>query len=610
MFFAILLLISQVVFGFELSSFAFSDFFSFWPIVASAIPSGISISAISYLVFSLLIGHNIFHIILHTVLLLSAVVFMRKISHHSPFAFRLEHVVPIGVYIIGFTCLFISAYFRGGGSFPPVAITPLFEELSFLSSFSYGCNSRSVSFSNFVSPLQFNERIRARWLPAFHSSMLEKGGAGLRVSIVLPSILSAVSFSILLFFLAVEMGLPPWIAFLAPIVVLSVAGYGFFDLAYPPGSSRRIDHVSRTKAGETSFFHPTMQVLVGNRSSGFSLAIAAITYLYLATAFKTGRSSGKGMLFVGALIGLLPAFHPQAFVGLSIFTWIALLAHRRDIDSFFLGYFTGVVLNSPRLLPVLRGVSFEPLWRQYIRLGRYFSSVQYCFEWLGLFPLFGLVCPLFFCSPHESPLVLASLLTFLFSTYISIDHPRQFDYFTFHFGALPLTAVFFLVFLHRISTHRGFSDDLRGCLSCASLAVFALTVTSSSAGFRLQIWQSESVWDTDDIAIAEWIKGNTRPDAVFLCPERDMSSIAALAGRVTFCPSFSTAYELGLNLTTVATRAKEYCEVEDNDQKFQDVQFLVRAENGRGPCGDVNMSEVRWRLVTKVGGYTVYEQIA
>jgi hypothetical protein len=343
-----LLLIAQLVFGFELSSFFFGESFSFWPILAASIPSGMSISTMVYFLLTPFFGHNLFHLLLHTALLVTSIATVRSRLAHPPWKFELSHILIFPVYALLFTILFFSAYLRHGDSFSPLVVATLSEEISVIASFSYGGNRGVNPFLNFMHPLQFNEVISSRWLAAFHASMLQIGFSGLRLSLVLPCVLCSFSFAVLLYFLALEMALPPKVAWMAPLLPLLVAGYGFWDLGYPPGSSQRIDHVSRTKGGETPFFHPTMQVLLGHRSSAFTFAIAALAFLYLASIFRAPRPSDwKPIIFIGGLIGLLPALHIHGFVGLSLFAFIALLCalfvpNRAHIPYFFLGYLPSV----------------------------------------------------------------------------------------------------------------------------------------------------------------------------------------------------------------------------------------------------------------------------
>jgi hypothetical protein len=479
--------------------------------------------------------------------------------------------------------------------------------MSILSSFTFGCNSGFISPLHFTHPIQFNETIQSRWLSAFHSSMLQIGLAGIRFSLVVPSILYSISFAVLLCCLAIEAKLPFWMAVLAPIVVISVAGYGFFDLSYPPGQSLRIDHVSRRRGGETGFFHPTIHLFLGHRTSGFSFSIAAVLFLYL-TVFLKGQTL-RGNMVIGGLIGLVPALHSQAFIGLSVFAFIAFLTRiKRETVYFLIGYFVSLSVHITRLIPMLRKVTFDPLWSVYIQKGHLFPALEYCFDWLGLFPLVALICPLFLCYKHEQPLLLTAIITFSMSTQISLKNPKRFDSFMFYFSVLPFCAVYFLAFLYRFATHRKISEELRGFFSCAAVALFILTVGSSVAGVRIQIWQSEKVWIEDDLNLAVWIRRNVPKNAVFLGIEREMSAVSALAGRISFVAPYETAFELGLNQTIVNGKVREYCEIEDNQGEFVEVGYLVRIENGRGLCGEIKLSERRWKVVGVIGVYTVYEQ--
>jgi hypothetical protein len=612
---AFLLLPAQFLFGLSLSSFFLSSSFSFWPIVAVAIPSGIGFSSFFYFLFSSILGHHIFHLLIHMVMLLYFAALLFKRGRIPKYQFRISDLLVVILYLAAFSALFCSAYLRNGNSLPIAVLTNLYEELSIVASFSAGLNGGLTPLFNFENPVQRGSKIETRWLAAFHSSMLRIGFCSVRLSVVVPSILYGWSFSILLYFLGLEFKVSPFLSFFAPFLLVLVAGYGVFDLWHTPISDPRLDHVSYTKTGPTEFRHPTLHVLLAQRSSALAFSIAATIFLSFTKLFRFPRSmTPLSLLYIGTLIGLLPAVDAQAFIGLTIFAFIALTCAtfsraRRCIPFFLAGYSASTLLHLPRLLPVLRELRVRPLWERSVKSGAFFPALKYCFSWLGFFPFVAFLLPFFIGRVRQFELTATALLTFCASLHLSLS-PVSFDCFTAHFAVFPFASVLFLSVIHGFSTHRSLPEEVRGFVAAAGMTLFLFNIASSAVGLGLQISRSTVVWGEEELALADWIRRNTARGSVFIGVAKEMSPVTALAGRVAFLAPRDTAAALGIDREGRLREASEWCSVPDNDKKLVGVDYFLKKNGERGqPCDGISLNRARWKEATKIGNYTVWKQI-
>jgi hypothetical protein len=512
------------------------------------------------------------------------------------------------------TTLFLFCYFPTADTLPPSICAPLEEEIAFIASFAFGCNSGFVSPFRMVHPNQLGERVYGRWMAPFHSSMLRLGSMSLRLSMLFPSVLFSLSFFVSLYLAALELKVPKKVAFIAPFLTIFVAGYSIFDLHHTV-SGPKCDFVSRTKTRETQFLHPTLHLFVANRSTPVALSISTLVFYFLLTLIRGKRALTMTSLYlIGFLVSTLAAVQIQAFVGLSVFlcfgfVFLDLKKHGHEVVCFLEAYGLGSILHLPHIIPVLRHVKVVPLWGSYIRSGHYFPFLEYWFDAYGLFPFFAIIFPLFLCNRYERRLVLPIALNFLAAGSFSFQEPLNRRILVFFSVSLPFGAVFCLAALCRLSSKTSFPEEALGILSAISVVIIVTSSASAIGGLYRQVRQSQVVWGGDEIKLAEWIRQSTPKAAVFTGLLMEMSPVSALAGRIDFVSSMDLCDTFGFTNRTFRDELDFFCSAESLNGLLPFVDYFLTMKDRRGICRSVALTDDIWPPETEIGYYVVRKHL-
>ena len=434
--------------------------------------------------------------------------------------------------------------------------------LSFAGSFAYGHNFPPEY------PIDPGHRLGYPFMIDFLAANLVPLGSRLTSSLVMTSGLLGLAFPAVLYLAAQRFVAGRAAAVLAVFVFVLSGGLGFVYLLGDLGhlGLGALVHLPReyTLNRDLNFqwLNPVLAYLVPQRSTlfGFSLALIALVILWVAAADLAARRGGRGVaagggmgflswqpfLFAGIVTGVMPVFHVHAYgtvVALSAF-W-ALFSRRIQWLGFFI---PALVIGVPILVwmwpaantsvcgnsPSIRGYCLELGWLSYldwqhdlpIWIGR--DWISFWIKNTSVFiPLLVAGQILRSWIPTAFPKWFAPMWLWFLVPNVIVLQPWDWDntkFFVFWalLGSILVGAVLARMF------QRG-----PGSAIAASGLLVLLGLSGALDLARASDYSVSAVQFTDSggLKVADWVRANTSPTAVFVVADEHNSPIPTLAGR-------------------------------------------------------------------------------
>jgi hypothetical protein len=608
------LLLSQIIFGFEISSLCLSSSLSTLPLAAAAIPTGITTSTIIYRWCSAVIGHNIFHLILHIVGLIIIITQLYPLTP-KPTRPDLPNSIVMAIFAVICTIFVYSVYLPEGYTQLTTTLPQLQPEIALISSFTHGCNSGLIPLFSLHHPNQIRERIKSNWVTALHPSMLRAGFASLRTSLCITSICFLFSYAILMYFICREFKLPVHVAFFVPFLTPLLASYSAFDLRSAGANKEDLDFVSVTKTTETNFFHPLLHFLIGLRPTALALSVSSVVLLVFTKALRSKDAlTILALQFMAFLVGYAALVQSESSSGICIFTTVALICYRSigllKIGNFFAAFAVALALfPNPPILWIWE-ISTPNFWQPYRAVGRIFPYPNFWFDRFGFFVFLALLLPWFVLSWREWKLFIPVVATFLISGSLQLHDKQGYAFATFYTGFLPMATVLYVVTLFRIARKMKFDEEWRGFLDAFLLALTLANCASGVVGFAAQFRSRTILFDEDDEQLIEWVLKNTAKRSVFLTPLEKFSAFPSLTGRIAFTSLPELTEAFGIDYLARKKERDGFCLFPEDIHIFKDVEYFVKTapQSGKDECKVVNLPEADWVVAFHNTKYTVYQQ--
>jgi len=400
----------------------------------------------------------------------------------------------------------------------------------------------------------------------FYSAILMKTGFTLRSSILVPNICFQLALFGLLYHLAFR---------LTNSKAAGIGATALFVLAGFPAGLQEIN---------IHFLNPIYAVIMPQRTAIIGLAVSFVVYLLLYHALfseheegtRAARERYQEVFAAGALIGLLPYIHAHSFmatgfVGLCLAGFMLLA--RKDWRTPCFLFLPLLLFALPQVLQIRSDVSegffaFFPGWADTNR------DMIMSFDWSsaaaslssavksallvetfwalnagGLFILFTFG----FLKAKEETRIFSVpfLLLFVLANLIKFQ-PWYFDNYKLLLHWLALTcAMAPLTFL--------WVRELTGRRTKTVVAVVLAAVLFGSTIFGLvthasMLEQRYVVWSGEEIVMADWLRENTPPDALFLTSTAHNHPIPSLTGRARVMGYEGWLWSHGIPWTSVTQR--------------------------------------------------------
>jgi hypothetical protein len=417
--------------------------------------------------------------------------------------------------------------------------------LTFAGSFAYGHNFPPQY------PIDPGNHLGYPFMIDFLAANLVPLGASLPSAVVLTSGLLGIAFPAVFYLAAARFAGSRGAAAIAVFVFLLGGGLGFvyFIGNILVGGVRVLGYLPReyTLNRDLNFqwLNPVLAYLVPQRSTlfGFSLALLVLMLVWLAVR---ERHDWKPFLFAGIVAGLMPAFHVHAYgtvVALAAF-W-AVFNRRKEWVAFFV---PALVLAIPVLAWMwppannsacgagvsLYGYCLEPGWLSYTdwqRDGVIYFPFDFVWFWIKNTSVF---IPLLVIAqfaqrsfPTAFPKWFAPMWLWFLVPNVIVLQPWDWDNTKFFI---------FWALLGSIMVGGFIAGMVRRWPGSAALASVLLVLLCLSGTLDLARASDASVssyefTDTKGLQVADWVRQNTAPDAVFAVADEHNSPIPTLSGR-------------------------------------------------------------------------------
>ncbi len=283
-------------------------------------------------------------------------------------------------------------------------------------------------------------------------------------------------------------------------------------------------------------------------------ALLAALYLLFRAVFRKDESL---YLPAGILGGLLPMIHTHSFFALGLIAacWmIWSFGEEGFTRKWIVGWVwfgvTAVALAAPQLLIwTFRSVggngSFLRLHFDWVNGG----AENWFWFWLkNVGPLFILTpIALIFSDREQRAVFSGAVLIFVLCEFV-VFQPNVYDN-----NKLLYAGYFFCCFLSADAV-LGWLEKRRSRALRAAVLAILLLLTSNAAIFTLVREVASGspkygyqLFDTNEVAAADYIKENTEPDAIFLTDDNHDNPVAVLTGRNIVCGSPSYLFYHGLD---------------------------------------------------------------
>ena len=417
--------------------------------------------------------------------------------------------------------------------------------LSFTGSFAYGHNFPPEY------PIDPGHHLGYPFMIDFLAASLVPLGSPLTSSLVMTSGLLGLAFPAVLYLAAQRFAGGRAAAAIAVFVFLLGGGLGFYFLLGDIQHSglAAVVHLPReyTLNRELNFqwLNPVLAYLVPQRSTlfGFSLTLILLVVLWLAAR---GGSGWRPFLFAGVVAGVIPVYHVHAYgtvVALAFF-W-ALFTRRVQWLGFFI---PALVIGVPILLWMwppanlsvcgdgvsLRGYCLELGWLSYLdwqRDGAIWFGRDFVWFWMRNTSVFIplLVAAHFLRSWFQTGFVTwftPMWLWFLVPNVIVLQ-PWDWDNTKFFIFWALLGSIVVGGLLSRMF-QRGLGSAIVATVLLVMLVLAGAMDLARASDYSVS---ANQFTDTRGLEVADWVRGHTSPEAVFVVAPEHNSPIPTLAGR-------------------------------------------------------------------------------
>lgn len=375
--------------------------------------------------------------------------------------------------------------------------------------------------------------LRYPFLVNFYAACLIKLGMSLRAASVLPQIFNFLAFVISFHLLARKITTNRGVFFSFLILFLGW-GLGFAEYIKDVSVSGSWT-ITKDYTNDMQLFrlqNIITALLLPQRGllSGLFLGLlVAVGFVHLENEQPINRRQG---LWLGLLLGMMPLWHAHSFlfIAFSALFWCAIRYRKnwkRNRDGLLIFGFVSLALALPFLLWFREQIGPSMRWQW----GWTQPDVNILVFWIANT---GLLIPLALFSLKQRTvrsygyLLLPAGLIFIVANVI-VFQPWDWDNVKLLVWVFLFASIFAGTFLDAIFS-RGFGFKI---LSVAVL----VTLTASGTLSILRLLSPEYVYtmyDTQDLDLAEWVKKNTSPFSTFLISDAPAHPVTGLAGRTAY----------------------------------------------------------------------------
>lgn len=503
-----------------------------------SIPTGFSISTLSFFYMSSILGFNIIHVVIHVILLmiLNGALFLihknilqKRISYH-------EIVYMLASVSVGFYFSYVF-YFRSD-EVPDAVHRYMSEELALTHSFYHGCNSGFVNIFKIRHPFCYKCVARSRYLTAIGNAMHMISGSTLSSSLFLTSFIfiSCISFMILHISRAIIKN--TYMVFLVLFICYFHGGFGYLYFPTKSVFKSHSDLVSKIGNVRTKASNILFNYLFGYRPNQFAFS-CCLTILCLLNDESFIKQPSRGIIYITFLTyNIFTVSFPTGVSSIIFFITYLVTSDLKNVIIKKAKYYPliYIIVLSPQFFSLPRSTSkkmftYDCAYDMYTIEGYIFPFAQYIFDVYGIMTLFIPFLPLTLDYSDRGFFVGAMVIMVLSINFLfgSLDlNNYEFIYpYTIPIFAILCIKVFTLTLDHVLD------DEVCGVVIGMSIVFSILTTLSGFIGFTDLIKITKPLFAEKEMKLMKFLLENTQKDALYMDMISDSSnSIARYLGRV------------------------------------------------------------------------------
>jgi hypothetical protein len=558
MFLGLCIVLVSIWFGFECLDIVIPHLLDPLALVAVSVPVGFTLVSWIFLFLRFFTPIKRFHGTFVTLFLTAASLWMRAFASRPERRMRARRGEFIGM-ICAVTILFFflvdKSILKDSIGSSGTVFSDLPFHLSLISSFAYGANSYR---SDMVTPFYFGERLSYPIIPDFFSAILVAcGGAPLRVSVALPTMLLLLSLVILLHSLASFFSSRRFAPEFTVFCFFMASGIGWRYLFLQECRDDPNANMAHCFCHGvfTFWIHPLIHFLLPQRSALFSMPIVITITLLLLHAVGSGSKDRRSLCAAGALMGLLSMISAHSFLAIGEYALLLCALHfpwrcRAEWAErlSFWAHFGGCALavGLPQVFWLLRVhrigfMQISPIWLE--TFPRSFKVFQLWWDSLGSFVVIALLIAWASLTSRQAAAYAPAVGVFLISNFIRYQP-----------GAMDNNKVFFAAWYPLACcavAHFVMWMAVNGNALANVVTVFAIFLFSLSSLVTIQkaLHYRFDLFTSPEKDFGEWVMRNTLKDSVFLGSMWHSNPAMSVGGRLVTMGYGGWVWTHGLNVT-------------------------------------------------------------
>jgi hypothetical protein len=406
-------------------------------------------------------------------------------------------------------------------------------------------------------PIYAGTKLSYPFVPDLISAWMIRSGVSMRTSLIVPSLLTMMGLVVGIYLLARRVGASAFGSVAA--VFLMMFNGSIVSIFYLWADHHRAPHESiwatlmRTDNStlpdrNLQFSNFTTDLLLPQRAADFGFCFGTIVVFFFWSYWE--KAERKYLFYGGMCLACLPLIHFHTFVALGIvaalLVLIELLVEGKNwLDTFKAWSWFAlpmVVFAVPQMLWILPG-----------KAGHFLRPIQ---GWMN-----GSESVWWFWMKNICPHI------FVFAVAFSLAKPKLKTFYLAFFGLFVVTnlvqfqpfvydniKLMFWWYLVSCVLTGVMLDGLIRRSRLVGIAISVVFVGAMIAAGGLMVWReahlSARMFSPEDIALAQFVKDHTAPEAIFLTSDRHTDPIACLAGRRIVMGFRGWLWTHGLNYRT------------------------------------------------------------
>lgn len=493
--------------------------------------------------------------------LLTIICYLAHQINPRKFTFRRvskEFYVVFALLMILFFAFADKSFLKDGRISCGTIFSDLPFHLSLITTFSYGPNNVNTKM---ITPFYYGEKLCYPIVPDFFSAILVScGGASLRVSIAVPTVLLMASMIFSMHYLFRQYSSYRYVSELGIVIFVLASGTGWRYIF----SKECFNNVNSNLAHsfcynkETFWIQSVAHYLYPQRSGAFSITlclllmslfIILIEGTFQETKFYNKKTilllnDKKPLILAGVMMGVLPMISAHAFISVGIyalsiccltFPWKDFKQWHKYIFSWGIFGVIAIIIALPQIIWLLSGhrqqfFSIEPIWTETEK--RKLGIFGYFTMWwdsLGTFHFLAVINVWFFMKKKHFYIYIPAMMVYLISTFVRYQPGAMDNTKVFLSTWYPIACVSVSLYLLQLAV---FAKKHRYLILSLIIIIFISFSISSIVCFYKNLANQFPMFEVSELSIGLWVMENTYSNSSFISDGWHACPPMSIGGRV------------------------------------------------------------------------------